>query len=149
MKTDDQLRQAPDRPASSSPTAINPADVVRSGSAVDVVLWILALALLVGATLVNQYLPAYWQPATDVWTRVGVITGMIVVAIGMLYATHQGKGFMTLLKDAQVELRRITWPTKQDTFQTTWIVLVIVLIMSLILWGIDTIFGWLISAIIG
>jgi preprotein translocase subunit SecE len=56
---------------------------------------------------------------------------------------------MGLLKDAQVELRRITWPTKQDTFQTTWIVLVIVLIMSLLLWGIDTVFGWLISAIIG
>jgi preprotein translocase subunit SecE len=74
---------------------------------------------------------------------------MIVLALGLLYVTHQGKGFMGLLKDAQVELRRITWPTKQDTFQTTWIVLVIVLIMSLLLWGIDTVFGWLISAIIG
>lgn len=149
MKTDDQLRQASDRPASSSSTAVDPAEVVRSGSALDAVLWLVALGLLIGATLVNQYLPAYWHPATDVWTRVGVITGMIVLALGLLYATHQGKGFMGLLKDAQVELRRITWPTKQDTFQTTWIVLVIVLIMSLLLWGIDTVFGWLISAIIG
>ncbi|MEC7119393.1 MAG: preprotein translocase subunit SecE [Pseudomonadota bacterium] len=149
MKTDDELRQASENPASGHNTTIHPADVVRTGSAFDAVLWLVALVLLIGATMANQYLPAYWAPATNVWVRVAIIVGLIVAAFGCLYATQQGKGFVTLLKDAKVELRRITWPTKQDTFQTTWMVLLVTLITALILWGLDTVFGWVISSIIG
>ena len=149
MKTDDELRQASDNLADSRKTAIDPAEVVRSGSALDAVLWLVAIGLLIGATMANQYLPANWAPATNVWIRIAVIAGVIVTALGMLYATHQGKGFLTLLKDAKTELRRITWPTKQDTFQTTWQVLLVTLIAALILWGLDTLFGWVISSIIG
>lgn len=149
MKTDDELRQASENLAESRKTAVDPAEVVRSGSAFDAVLWLVAIGLLIAATMANQYLPAYWAPATNVWVRVAVIVGLIVVAFGCLYATHQGKGFVTLLKDAKTELRRITWPTKQDTFQTTWQVLLVTLIAALILWGLDTLFGWVISSIIG
>ena len=149
MKTDDELRQASENLAESRKTAIDPAEVVRSGSALDAVLWLVAIGLLIGATMANQYLPANWTPATSVWVRVAIIIGLIVTAFGCLYVTHQGKGFVTLLKDAKVELRRITWPTKQDTFQTTWQVLLVTLIAALILWGLDTLFGWVISSIIG
>lgn len=149
MKTDDELRQASENLAESRKTAIDPAEVVRSGSAFDAVLWLVAIGLLIGATMANQYLPAYWAPATNVWVRVAIIIGLIVTALGCLYVTHQGKGFVTLLKDAKTELRRITWPTKQDTFQTTWQVLLVTLIAALILWGLDTLFGWVISSIIG
>lgn len=149
MKTDDELRQASENLADSRKTAIDPAEVVRSGSAFDAVLWLVAIGLLIGATMANQYLPAYWAPATNVWVRISIIVGLIVAALMSLYATHQGKGFVTLLKDAKIELRRITWPTKQDTFQTTWQVLLVTLITALILWGLDTLFGWVISSIIG
>ncbi|MFZ3191731.1 MAG: preprotein translocase subunit SecE [Moraxellaceae bacterium] len=149
MKTDDELRQASENLAESRKTAVDPAEVVRSGSALDAVLWLVAIGLLIAATMANQYLPAYWAPATHVAVRAAVIIGLIVVAFGCLYATHQGKGFVTLLKDAKTELRRITWPTKQDTFQTTWQVLLVTLIAALILWGLDTLFGWVISSIIG
>jgi preprotein translocase subunit SecE len=52
------------------------------------------IVLLVGSPLVNQHLPAYWAPANDIWVRVGVILACIIVALGLLYATHQGKGFV-------------------------------------------------------
>lgn len=148
MKTDDQLSQASESPAK-VPQSVDSVEVATSGSALNAVLWLLAIVLLIGATLVNQYLPAYWHPATHIGVRIAVIVGMIVTACAAIYLTRQGKGFLTLLKDARLELRRITWPNKQDTFKTTWIVLVVVLVMSLILWGIDTLFGWLISSIIG
>lgn len=106
-------------------------------------------ALLLSATMVNQHLPAYWAPANDVWVRVGVIFACIVVALGLLYATHQGKGFVRLLKDARVELRRVTWPTKQETVTTSWQVLLVVVVASLVLWCFDYGLGWLIKLIIG
>ena len=142
-KSRDALSDAP------IPQRNNSAEVVTSGSPLDVVLWVVALALLIGAAIVNQYLPAYWPPANNIWVRVGVILTCVVVALGLLYATHQGKGFVRLLKDARIELRRVTWPTKQETVTTSWQVLLVVIITSIVLWCFDYGLGWLIKLIIG
>ena len=131
------------------PQRNNPAELVKNGSPFDVILWIIALALLIAASLANQYLPQYWAPASDVWFRIGVIAACIIAAIGLIYATHQGKGFVRLLKDSRIELRRVTWPTKQETITTSWQVLVVVIITSLVLWGFDYVLGMLIKLIIG
>ncbi|ENU81700.1 MULTISPECIES: preprotein translocase subunit SecE [Acinetobacter] len=142
-KSRDALSDAP------IPQRNNSAEVVRSGSPLDVVLWIVAIILFICATLVNQYLPAYWAPANNVWTRIGAILACIIVALGLLYATHQGKGFIHLLKDARVELRRVTWPTKQETVTTSWQVVLVVVIASIVLWCFDYALGWLVKLIIG
>ena len=71
--------------------------------------------------------------------------GALVVAA----LTLQGKSFIDLLQQAQIELRKVVWPTRQETSQTTMIVLVVVVIMSLLLWGMDSLFGFAISAVIG
>lgn len=130
------------------PQRNNPVDV-KTGSPLDVILWVIALILLGGALMVNQYLPAYWAPANDIWVRVGVILACIVGALGLLYATHQGKGFVRLLKDARIELRRVTWPTKQETVTTSWQVLLVVTIAAIVLWCFDYVLGWLMKFIIG
>ena len=142
-KSRDALSEAP------IPQRNNPAEVVNSGSPLDYVLWIIALILFIAATMVNQHLPAYWAPANDIWVRVGVILACIVVALGLLYATHQGKGFVRLLQDARIELRRVTWPTKQETITTSWQVLLVVVVASLVLWCFDYGLGWFIRLIIG
>lgn len=147
MSVDNKTREA--LGGTPIPQQIHPVEVVKTGSKLDVLLWVIALALLVGATLINQYLPAYWVPANNVWVRIAAIVGTIVVAFGLLYSTQQGKAFVGLLKDSRVELRRVTWPTKQETVTATWQVLVVVMVMSLILWGFDSLFGWLIQSIIG
>ena len=116
------------------PQRNNAVEVVGSGSPLDVVLWLIAIALLIGSALVNQHLPAYWAPANDIWVRVGVILACVVIALGLLYATHQGRGFVRLLQDARIELRRVTWPTKQETLTTSWQVLLVVVVASILLW---------------
>ena len=142
-KPRDALSEAP------IPQRNNSAEVVQSGSPIDVVLWIIALVLFTAALMVNQQLPAYWAPANNVWVRVGVILACIVGALGLLYATHQGKGFARLLKDSRIELRRVTWPTKQETMTTSWQVLAVVVVASILLWCFDYILGWLMKFIIG
>ena len=142
-KTRNALSEAP------IPQRNNSAEVVNSGSPVDVILWIIALALFAGALMVNQYLPAYWAPANNIWVRVGVILACIVVALGLLYATHQGKGFVRLLKDSRIELRRVIWPTKQETMTASWQVLLVVIITAVFLWCFDYLIGWLMKFIMG
>ena len=142
-KSRDALSEAP------IPQRNNPAEVVHSGSPLDIVLWVIALILLVGAAMAGQYLPAYWAPANNVGVRVAVILACIVVALGLLYATHQGKGFVRLLKDSRIELRRVIWPTKQETVTASWQVLLVVVITAVGLWCFDYIIGWLMKLIIG
>ena len=84
-KSRDALSEAP------IPQRNNPAEVVNSGSPLDIVLWVIALILLVGAAMAGQYLPAYWAPANNVGVRVGVILACIIVALGLLYATIKAK----------------------------------------------------------
>jgi preprotein translocase subunit SecE len=142
-KSRDALSEAP------IPQRNNSSEVVKSGSVLDVLLWIVALVVLIAAACVNQYLPQFVEAANNIWLRIAVIVACIVLALGLLYATHQGKGFVGLLQDSRIELRRVTWPTKQETLTTTWQVLAVVIITSLVLWGFDYILGWLVKLIIG
>ena len=114
------------------------------GNSLDVVKWVVVLALLVGASLGNHY-------GTDIspWLRIAGMVVVALVALGLALTTAKGRSFIELLKEARIEARKIVWPTKQETWQTTLIVAGVVLLTSLLLWGIDSLFGWTVKAIIG
>ncbi|GAB3050555.1 preprotein translocase subunit SecE [Acinetobacter apis] len=142
-KSRDALSDAP------VPQKNDATEVVRTSSPLDIVLWVLAIILLIGASLTNQYLPAYWAPASNVWVQIGVVLACIIVALGLLYATHQGKGFVRLLVDARIELRRVTWPTKKETVTNSWQVILVVVVAAILLWCFDYALSWLVKLIIG
>ena len=104
---------------------------------------------MIGATLVNQYLPGYWQPANDVWVRIGIIVALVILAFVCLALTHQGRAFKILLSDAAIELRRVTWPSKDETFQYTWQVIVVIAIVGFFVWVLDNFFNWFVGIVIG
>ncbi|WP_022957088.1 preprotein translocase subunit SecE [Perlucidibaca piscinae] len=119
-----------------------PVETVRDPA--NVIKWIAVVALLIAATLVNRFLPEL----SVVWRALAMVSlGLVALVLALL--TQQGKAFVDLLRQAQVELRKVVWPTKPETWQTTLIVLVVVLVMSLLLWGMDSLFGLAISAVIG
>lgn len=124
-------------------------EVAKTGSAKDMVLWLLAIVALISATFANQYLPGYWQAANDVWVRIGIIVALAVFALVCLALTHQGRAFKILLRDAGVELRRVTWPSKDETFQYTWQVLVVIAIVGFFIWLLDNFFVWFVGIFIG
>ena len=124
-------------------------EVAKTSSAKDIILWLIAIAALIGATLVNQYLPGYWQAANDLWVRIGIIVALIVFAFVCLAMTHQGRAFKILLKDAAVELRRVTWPSKDETVQYTWQVIVVIAIVGFFIWLLDNFFNWFVGLFIG
>ena len=67
----------------------------------------------------------------------------------MALQTSKGRSFFVLLKEARVEIRKVVWPTRQETTQTTLIVVAVVLVMALLLWGLDSLLGWLVSMVVG
>lgn len=119
-----------------------PVETVRDP--MNIMKWIVAIVLLAAATVVTRMLPEIGQA----W-RLLIMIGFALLAVLLLASTSQGKQFVDLFRQAQVELRKVVWPTRPETTQTTLIVLVVVVVMSLVLWGMDSLFGFLISAVIG
>ena len=59
--------------------------------------------------------------------------------------TAKGAAFWALVKASRTEIRKVVWPTRQETVQTTMIVVGFVLLVALMLWGLDSFLGWLVS----
>ncbi len=113
-------------------------------SPADIAKWVV-VALLVAAAVVGN---AYFDDQAFLYRVLGVVAVAIVAAV-VAAQTFKGRAFVTLLKEARAEVRRVVWPTKQETAQTTGIVVLVVFLMSLLLWALDSLFGWAISSVIG
>lgn len=124
------------------------AESTTSGGSLNAIKWVASIAILIAATLGGRYVPDL-LPQLPSWVRIIVLVVLGLAGLGIALLTSQGAAFLKLLKEAQIEARRIVWPTKDETMQTTMIVVAVVLVMSLILWGLDSLFGWIVSAIIG
>jgi len=120
------------------------ADSNTQKSPLDIVKWILAIAFL-AAAVVGNYIYAN-EPL--LYRVLGVVFLMFVGAAFAL-TSSQGRAFLQLLKEANIERRKVVWPTRPETTQTTLIVVVVVILMSLVLWGVDSLLSWLISLLLG
>lgn len=118
-------------------------EVAKTRSVKDMFLWFIAIIALISSTLVSQYLPKYWAPASDSITQLAITAGLVVLAVVCLAFTHQGSAFKTLLKDAGIELRRVTWPSKDETFKYTWQVILVMIIVGIFIWLVDNLFNYL------
>jgi preprotein translocase subunit SecE len=80
------------------------------------------------------------------------VLGMISVLILSGYIGYQsdfGKLVYSYITDSKVELKKVTWPTKQETTQTTLGVIVVVIIVGILLWLFDMLLGWAIGTLYG
>ena len=106
--------------------------------------WLLAVAFAGGAIVGNQM-----YAEVGLLYRILGVVALMLVALGVAALTAQGKAFLVLLKEANIERRKVVWPTRQETTQTTMIVVAVVILMSLVLWGVDSLLSWLISLLLG
>ncbi|MDH0749013.1 preprotein translocase subunit SecE [Pseudomonas sp. GD03842] len=113
-------------------------------SRLDFVKWLVVVLLVVVGVVGNQYYSA--QP---ILYRVLALLVIAAVAAYVALQTGKGKAFFVLAKEARAEIRKVVWPTRQETTQTTLIVVAVVLVMALLLWGLDSLLGWLVSLIVG
>lgn len=116
----------------------------RSGGAADTLKLGMAVAVLL-AGMVGFY---YYDDQVT-WIRV---LGLLVTAgVAVLIAAQsvQGRALIGFLQAANVELRKVVWPSRQETLQTTLIVLVVVLLVGIMLWLIDMFFGWVVRGLLG
>lgn len=115
-------------------------------SSLDTVKLIVALLVLIGSVAGYYYFSA---PEHSFLLRVlGLLVG-VGVAVVIAFQTEKGRGIWGFLHDSQIEVRKVVWPTKQETIQTTLIVIVMVFIVGMFLWLLDMFLSWLVHFITG
>ncbi len=126
------------------------AEVPSSSNAADVFKWIIAFILLAVAVVGNALLGGsqeYVLYDLSVVIRAIAVIVLIAAALGMAAITAKGKLAINFARESRMEVRKVVWPTRQETVQTTLIVLAVCIVMALVLWGVDGIMVRLVSFI--
>ena len=106
----------------------------------------LGLALLIiVAGLVCFYL---FDDYSLLFRVIGLLVG-VGISVAIALQTVKGKEIWGYFRDAQIEVRKVVWPTRQETIQTTLIVIVMVILVAIILWLLDMFLGWSLGLIMG
>jgi preprotein translocase subunit SecE len=106
--------------------------------------WLFVLVILAVVAVANSI---YSEQSLLYRVLGGLVLGAVAVAIAV--QTRQGAGFWNLAKGSRAEVRRVVWPTKVERNRATLMVVLFVFFMSLVLWGLDALFGWLGSMLLG
>jgi len=72
-----------------------------------------------------------------------------VISVGIALTTERGRSFDQLRKESWVEVRKVVWPSRQETIQTTLVVMAVVVVVALLLWLVDTLLGLGIAWVVG
>jgi preprotein translocase subunit SecE len=70
-------------------------------------------------------------------------------AVAIALKTEPGAEILEFLRGSRSELRKVVWPTRAETTQTTLIVIAMVVIMGILLWLLDVLLLWLVRLITG
>ena len=106
------------------------------------------LLLSIGVLITGMILFYYYSDVRLFYRVVGMITVVIFSAF-IAYQSDFGKLVYSYVTDSKVELKKVTWPTKQETTQTTLGVIFVVIIVGILLWLFDMLLGWAIGTLYG
>ncbi len=105
----------------------------------EVLLW-LGVALTIVLAFICTYCYEFSSPV-----KVIIWIGWLLITAFLIFFTSKGKEIFIFSKDAKTELQKVVWPTRQETTQTTSIVMIMVTVTGFVLWGIDSGMMWVIA----
>lgn len=111
------------------------AEQPKGTSAADIGKLVLAGLVLVGAIVAYTWFGNNGSIPSSV-RMLGVLVAL-VVALAIAAFTHLGRRVRHFIAESQFEMRKVVWPTRDETIKTTAIIIVVVIILSLLLGLID------------
>jgi preprotein translocase subunit SecE len=81
--------------------------------------------------------------------RVLGLVALVLAAIGLIFTTQVGKNVWVFILESKQEVRRVVWPTREETVRTTLMVVVMVFVVGLVLWCLDMFLFWGIRLLTG
>ena len=109
---------------------------------VDSALWGAFFATLLLALSLDWY---YQSVALPLRVSGWILTACVMLPLGC--ATEYGHKKLAFLWSSIVELSKVTWASREETIQTTWIVAIFVLLTSMLLWGVDALLSMFVNSL--
>ncbi len=107
--------------------------------------WWLAIAAVVAGVVGNLY----FEDELATILRVLILFGGIAIGALIAATTQKGRSFFSFVKSSNIERQKIVWPTRNETLQTTLVVIVVVIVIGLFLSLVDFFFSWSVSSLFG
>jgi preprotein translocase subunit SecE len=109
------------------------------------------LLLAIAAAMLIASVGAYYWFQDLLITPVRVVGLIVIAVIASLIAAQSDSGaaFFRFLKESDIERRKVVWPTHQETLQTALMVVIVTILISLFLAGIDWMLGAAVRALVG
>jgi preprotein translocase subunit SecE len=108
---------------------------IQDASSADVAKLVVAI-LLVAAGIVGYYL------LDNVWLRWGCVVAGLVLGALVIALSGYGKRLWAFTESARVELRKVVWPTREETTKTTVAVFIFVTLAGVFFWLLDLLLAW-------
>ena len=118
--------------------------VQAAGAFPDLAKWVGAFVIL-GAGIAGFY---YWSDESLLLRVVGLLV-LSAVAVFVAVQTEKGRAAWEFVRESHTEVRKVVWPTRKETTQTTLIVIAMVGLVAIILWLLDGLLAWLVKLALG
>ena len=105
--------------------------------------------LMAAGLLVGGIFGYYWYLEWLLPLRVLLVLGGLAASIGIVATSTQGHRIWVFIQGSRIEIRKVIWPTKQETTQTSIAVFIFTLIMALFFWALDSGLLWLTRTLVG
>jgi preprotein translocase subunit SecE len=101
-----------------------------------------AKLLLAVITVIGGIAGYYWFAELPTAVRILMVLGGVAFGAAFLFWSAQGQAVWQFVQGSRVELRKMVWPTRQETLQTTLVVAVFVLLLGVFFWLVDMVLAW-------
>ena len=105
--------------------------------------------LTVACLLVVAGIVAFYALDVSVWLRWGAVAAGLVLGSVVVALSRYGTALKQFWVDSRVELRKIVWPTRNETGMTTLVVFVFVIVSGVFFWLLDLVLAWATRAFTG
>ncbi len=123
---------------------MNAKAVTQAGSGADIAKLLIALTLILSGIV-----GFYYYEEQSLLLRVLSLLVVTGISVAIAMQTERGRNTWGFVKDARTEVRKVVWPTRAETMQTTLIVIIMVLVVGIILWIMDTFLLWAVRLLTG
>jgi preprotein translocase subunit SecE len=111
----------------------------------DIVKYVLCGLLIAGGLFAFYWFDGQWPTVARV---LSVLAGLVAAAV-VFMGTTKGRETREFLVESRFELRKVVWPTRQEALQTTWVVMIAVVLISLMLFGFDQVISFGVKWLLG
>jgi preprotein translocase subunit SecE len=106
-----------------------------------IVLSLLALFVGIGAF--------YWYEDQALPIRIAMVVAGLVLGAGFAWFSWYGREFWQFAQVSRIELRKVVWPSRDETVKTTYVVFIFAIVMGLFFWGLDWVLTWMTRLLTG